>query len=137
MTEEMHGGEMRAEYDIRGGVRGKYHQQYTTTITFEESEFLAKSTATALWADTVVISMQPRITMEDRRNAMQWTKMRENRRNAMQWTKQLECGCQAIVVVIHAMGCSRGHEIVAVELADTPPLAPTTEAVPEQPAQYD
>ncbi len=45
--------DMRAEYDIRGGVRGKYFAQYrhgTTVvdvITFEESPFIAKSTATA------------------------------------------------------------------------------------------
>ena len=45
--------DMRAEYDIRGGVRGKYFAQYrqgTTAIgviTFDESPFIAKSTATA------------------------------------------------------------------------------------------
>jgi len=45
--------DMRPQYDIRGGVRGKYFEQYrqgTTLIgriTFEESPFIAKSTATA------------------------------------------------------------------------------------------
>jgi hypothetical protein len=47
------GQDMRAQYDIRGGVRGKYFEPYrqgTTfigVITFEESPFIAKSTATA------------------------------------------------------------------------------------------
>lgn len=45
--------DMRPEYDIRGGVRGKYFEQYRQGktliggITFEESPFIAKSTATA------------------------------------------------------------------------------------------
>jgi hypothetical protein len=40
---------MRPEYDIRGGVRGKYFEQYTASIaiTFEGSRFVANSTASA------------------------------------------------------------------------------------------
>jgi hypothetical protein len=45
--------DMRPEYDIRGGVRGKYFERYqqaaniTIGITFEESSFVAKNTASA------------------------------------------------------------------------------------------
>ena len=37
---------MRPEYDIRGGVRGKYVERYRqgTSITFAESPFILKST---------------------------------------------------------------------------------------------
>lgn len=45
--------EMRAEYDFRGGVRGKYLERYrqgthiVITVNFEESKFVAKSTSSA------------------------------------------------------------------------------------------
>lgn len=45
--------DMRPEYDIRGGVRGKYFERYqqatnvTVGITFGESLFVAKNTASA------------------------------------------------------------------------------------------
>ena len=45
--------DMKPEYDIRGGVRGKYFERYqqatniTVGITFGESPFVAKNTASA------------------------------------------------------------------------------------------
>jgi hypothetical protein len=42
--------EMRAEYDIRGGERGKYFRRYaqgpTVRVTFEASTLITTSTAT-------------------------------------------------------------------------------------------
>jgi hypothetical protein len=45
--------EMRPEYDIRGGVRGKFfdryhHQETAISIIFDDSELIAKGTAGAL-----------------------------------------------------------------------------------------
>lgn len=44
--------EMRPEYDIRGGVRGKYFERYrkgtVTGIAFQATAFIAQNTASAL-----------------------------------------------------------------------------------------
>lgn len=51
--------EMRPEYNISGGVRGKYLNRYrqgtsiTAGLTFEESPFIAKSTASAPSVGTI------------------------------------------------------------------------------------
>jgi len=51
MSQESNEEEMRAEYDIRGGVRGKYfnrHQERPRiTLKFEESLLIMVSTASA------------------------------------------------------------------------------------------
>jgi len=43
--------EMRPEYDIRGGVRGKYLSRYgqaaTITVTFASTELMTKNSASA------------------------------------------------------------------------------------------
>jgi hypothetical protein len=39
--------DMRPEYDIRGGVRGKYFGQYLQSLTLEDSPLVAKNTASA------------------------------------------------------------------------------------------
>lgn len=39
--------DMRPEYDIRGGVRGKYFEQYRQSIRVEDSPLVAKNTASA------------------------------------------------------------------------------------------
>ena len=41
--------DMQPEYDIRGGIRGKYFERYQllATITLEDSPLVAKNTASA------------------------------------------------------------------------------------------
>ena len=50
--------EMREEYDIRGGVRGKYYERYSrsvhiSSISFQDSPLVAKSTATSTDIGTI------------------------------------------------------------------------------------
>ena len=50
-TENDKKSEMRPEYDIRGGVRGKYFARYSqpvpVTITFESTPLMTQSSASA------------------------------------------------------------------------------------------
>lgn len=52
MSRENNERDMRPEYDIRGGVRGKYFEPYrqgtTVSVKFEDSPFIAESTAGTL-----------------------------------------------------------------------------------------
>lgn len=49
--------DMRPEYDIRGGVRGKYVERYrlatTLSITFEDSPFIATNTVSTPWVGSI------------------------------------------------------------------------------------
>jgi hypothetical protein len=51
--------DMRPEYDIRGGIRGKYLERYRQgtgiqwRIVFEESPFVAGSTASTPWVGMI------------------------------------------------------------------------------------
>lgn len=52
---------MRPEYDIRGGVRGKYVEEYKqatilSSITFEESPFIAMTTVSTPWVGSITIA---------------------------------------------------------------------------------
>src|SRR2546427_8243820 len=51
MSQESNEPKMRPEYDIRGGVRGKYFDQYherpSISIKFEASTLIVESTASA------------------------------------------------------------------------------------------
>lgn len=57
MSQDSSQDEMRPEYDIRGGVRGKYLERYrdgaVVSITFESSSLIAESTASAPPIDSV------------------------------------------------------------------------------------
>ena len=48
--------DMRPEYDIRGGVRGKYAEQYSISITFEDSSFIATTTVNTPWVGGIIIA---------------------------------------------------------------------------------
>jgi hypothetical protein len=49
MNQENDEKDMRPEYDIRGGVRGKYLERYrATTIAFADSPFIAGNTSRAI-----------------------------------------------------------------------------------------
>jgi hypothetical protein len=47
MSQENNQQDMRAEYDIRGGVRGKYFERYRQSIKFDDSPLVVKNTASA------------------------------------------------------------------------------------------
>lgn len=47
MSQENSQQDMRPEYDIRGGVRGRYFEQYRQGIKLEDSPLVAKNTTSA------------------------------------------------------------------------------------------